>query len=248
MLERGSKIFGCFLDVRKAFDTVWINCLLYKLFHEFYIKGRIRLALKDLYTDITVQVLYDGSLSRAFDVLQGTGQGRIIAPFMYKIYTNCLLTEINNHSFAIVINRLTVSSHYFVDAISLLPLYPSFLQTFMDDCYDYSLKWTYEFNNTNSGTMTFGEDKRTHCTRMNEREWKSGLQNLDELYACKNLGVTKNYISSSVSEINDNIEKTRKKAGMIFSANFDRRKVNPLIYIKFWRHACVPSLLDVNHS
>ena len=24
MLERGSKVFGCFFDVRKAFDTIWI--------------------------------------------------------------------------------------------------------------------------------------------------------------------------------------------------------------------------------
>ena len=41
MLERGSKIFGCFLDVRKAFDKVWIDELLYKLFTEFGIKGRM---------------------------------------------------------------------------------------------------------------------------------------------------------------------------------------------------------------
>ena len=41
MLERGSKVFGCFLDVRKAFDTVWIDRLLYKLFTEFDIRGRI---------------------------------------------------------------------------------------------------------------------------------------------------------------------------------------------------------------
>ena len=27
---------------------------------------------------------------------------------------------------------------------------------------------------------------------------------------------------------------------MLFSSNFDRRKVNPLIYIKFWRQACPP--------
>ena len=30
---------------------------------------------------------------------------------------------------------------------------------------------------------------------------------------------------------------------MIFSSNFDRRKVSPLIYIKFWRKACLPALL-----
>ena len=35
ILERGSKVFSCFLDVRKAFDTVWIDEILYKLFSEW---------------------------------------------------------------------------------------------------------------------------------------------------------------------------------------------------------------------
>ena len=41
MLERGSKVFSCFLDVRKAFDRVWIESLLYKLFSEFGIRSRM---------------------------------------------------------------------------------------------------------------------------------------------------------------------------------------------------------------
>ena len=30
---------------------------------------------------------------------------------------------------------------------------------------------------------------------------------------------------------------------MIFSANFNRRKVDPLIDVKFWWQACLPTLL-----
>ena len=63
MLERGSKVFGCFLDVKKAFDTVWIDGLLFKLFSDLGINGRMWLALKDLYTDIQARVLFAGSLS-----------------------------------------------------------------------------------------------------------------------------------------------------------------------------------------
>ena len=38
-LERGSEMFSCFLDVHKAFDTVWIDGLLFKLFSESCSRG-----------------------------------------------------------------------------------------------------------------------------------------------------------------------------------------------------------------
>ena len=110
MLERGSKIFGCFLDVRKAFDTVWIDGLLYKLFTEFGIKGRMWVAIKDLYTDVKARVLYSGSLSRSFDVSQGTGQGRILAPFIYNVYINSLLHVLTDHCYSICINSSKLAS------------------------------------------------------------------------------------------------------------------------------------------
>ena len=51
---------------------------------------------------------------------------------------------------------------------------------------------------------------------MKERQWTLGDTKVDELYEYKNLGVLKNYAGSFTSNILDNTEKTRKKAGMIF--------------------------------
>ena len=70
MFERGTKIFGLFLDVRKAFDTVWFDGLLFKLFTELGTERRMWLAIKDLYTGVKAQVVYSGSLSGSFDVSQ----------------------------------------------------------------------------------------------------------------------------------------------------------------------------------
>ena len=50
-----------------------VDGLLYKLFTELGIQGRMWL---DLYTDVKAQVLFAGELSREFDISQGTGQGR----------------------------------------------------------------------------------------------------------------------------------------------------------------------------
>ena len=78
---------------------------------------------------------------------------------------------------------------------------------------------------------------------MKNRVWLSGDTIVNELYEYKNLGVVKHYMGSFSSNIEDNIDKTRRKVGLIFASNFDRRKVNPLVYVKLCKQACLPSLL-----
>ena len=162
---------------------------------------------------------------------------------MYKVYINGLLNELTQHSCALSLYSISLTSPSFADDISLLSIYPTFLSSLMNLCYAYSIKWRYEFNHVKSGIVTFGESKRVHSEAMKERTWVLGGESVAELYEYKNLGVAKNYIGSFSSNADDNIDKTRKKAGMLFSSIFDRRKVNPLTYIKFWRQACLPTLL-----
>ena len=42
------------------------------------------LAIKDMHTEVRGQVFYCSTLSRKFDISQGTGQGRILAPSRIK--------------------------------------------------------------------------------------------------------------------------------------------------------------------
>ena len=73
----------------------------------------------------------------------------------------------------------------------------------MNICYEYSVKWRYEFNYVKSGIVTFGEAKRVHCQSMNECDWVPGNDSVDELYEYKNLGVVKNYIGSFASNVDE---------------------------------------------
>ena len=163
---------------------------------------------------------------------------------MYKVYINSLLKELSDNCFAISVNTLWMPAPSFADDICLIfALHQSMLKILMSKCHHYSKTWRYEFNYSESSVVTFGETKPIHCKSMNKRDWALDDDTVEELYEYKNLGVLKNYCGSFTSNISDNIDKTLKKAGMIFSSNVDRRKTNPLIYVKFWRQACLPSLL-----
>ena len=60
MLERGSRVFSCFFDVRNVFDTVWIEGLLFKLFSELGISCRMRLVIKYLHTNFKAKCCTQG--------------------------------------------------------------------------------------------------------------------------------------------------------------------------------------------
>ena len=81
----------------------------------------------DTYNGHFAKVLFSGHLLHSFSISQGTWQGRLLAPFMYKVYINSLLNELSEHNFAICINSIELSVPSFADNISLLVLYPTFL-------------------------------------------------------------------------------------------------------------------------
>ena len=169
-------------------------------------------AIKDLYTNVKAQVLYAGSLSRKIDVSQGKVE------CLRHSCTKGLLCVLTNHCYAIFINELQIPSPLFADDITLLALHPSFLETFMSICYKCGINWRYEFNDSKSGIVTFVESKPQHFESMKNRAWLLRDTIVDELYEYKNLAVLKNYVGSFSSNVEDNIDRTRKKVGLNFAS------------------------------
>ena len=85
---------------------------------------------------------------------------------------------------------------------------------------------------------------------MKVRQWKVGPNHIYEKSEYVNLGVFKNYCGSFDKniDIDENITEARKKAGMLFSADFDRRRMNPMVYILSFedRSAFLRSFLEQN--
>ena len=152
-----------------------------------------------------------GSTSDLFSIDQGSGQGRIVAPFLYKVFINRLLFIISNDPFLLLIENIPVGCQTFADDLTLLALFPSFLQHLMSIVFDFSIKWCYEFNHTKSGVILFGESKIQHARNTMSRKFNLGLDVVKKRKEYKNLGVTKNCAHSCSGDIDEAIKKTRRK-------------------------------------
>ena len=127
--------------------------------------------------------------------------------------------------------------------MTLSALYASCLNALISIAYRYSCDWRYEFNYEKTAVVTFGESLACHSKAMKQRNWHVGPTHIDERDEYTNLGVYKVTVVPLQKNIDESITKTREKAGMLFAATFDRRRTNPMVYLKFWKQSCIPTLL-----
>ena len=93
--HQNKPLFIAALDVQKAFDVVSHDSLLRKLYVDG-ITGDNWLLLKDLYTEMTAKVKWDGYLSSPFTIRQGVRQGGILSTSHYKRYNNTMLIGVED--------------------------------------------------------------------------------------------------------------------------------------------------------
>jgi hypothetical protein len=81
----GKKSVALFLDINKAFDSIWHKGLLYKLFKLNCPKYLVSI-IKNYLEDRTLSVRINNHVSKEFKPEQGVPQGSPLAPILYNIY------------------------------------------------------------------------------------------------------------------------------------------------------------------
>lgn len=81
----GNKSTALFIDIQKAFDSVWHEGLIYKL-HLFGCPRNLIILVNNFLKNRKLRVKIGGSLSEDFSPEQGLPQGSPLSPFLYNIY------------------------------------------------------------------------------------------------------------------------------------------------------------------
>lgn len=79
---------GClFFDVAKAFDKVWHNGLIYKLY-SLGVPDRLVHIIRDYLSNRTFRYRVEGALSSPHPIRAGVPQGSVLSPLLFSLYTS----------------------------------------------------------------------------------------------------------------------------------------------------------------
>ena len=93
-VERQSDVYVASLDKKKgAFDTIRHKSLMFKLGRMGLVDKILRI-IRDSYTDLNCLIRYTNQTSYTFNVVRGVRQGGVMSTFLYLVYINALITEL----------------------------------------------------------------------------------------------------------------------------------------------------------
>ena len=84
--QKGGKLFTCFVDLQKAFDTVPRNKLFYSLLNDYSIGGKFLKILQEIYKDNKVFVKTSDGLLQPIITTIGVKQGCVFSPILFNLF------------------------------------------------------------------------------------------------------------------------------------------------------------------
>lgn len=230
--EEGSNVFSCFLDSSKAFDTVWIDGLFFKLFN-MGVKGKTWRILRNWYSKMSCCILMDGHLSEPFSVKQGIRQGGVLSPWLYMCFNNDITEMLDNLKCGIEIESLdNISNITIADDITLISPRVSGLQAMIHAMEKYGNRWRFMFNLSKTAVVTFGES--TICNSRNRMKRTFYMYNkpIEEKQFYEHAGIILSCDFSSSKRTKGVVNKGKEVVSSLMSAGIRPGGLNPICSVE----------------
>jgi hypothetical protein len=180
--QMGRPTFMCFIDVTKAYDTVWQDGLWKKLW-DVGVFGKVWRFIRGWYQGMTSTVLVDGKMTREFEVKQGVKQGAVLSPLLYAIFVDDVVEEMKRLGLGVVVNGIWVGVMLYADDMALLARSAQELQSMINVVVEFSNRWRFVLSGKKSEVMIVGAKVRESDV------WRMGGVVLKVVKEFKYLGV-----------------------------------------------------------
>lgn len=144
-------VVSVFLDIEKAYDSLWKEGLLIKIY-DLGVRGRMFSWIKDFLMKRTIQVRVGGKISKTVEIDNGTPQGSVISPVLFNIMINDILMNIGRG----------FGQSLFADDGAIwkrgrnVEFTVRQVQRALDSVEDWADKWGFKISPTKSSYMIFG--------------------------------------------------------------------------------------------
>ena len=204
------KLFCCFVDFPKAFDSIWHDGLLHKLLSK-NIGGQFYHLISDMYSKTKCAVKNGNKRSSFFDYNRGVRQGCILSPLLFNLYLDEFphLLESSRDTDSITLpNGLPVNCLFYADDLILISRSAAGLQKQLNILQDYSEKWLLKINLKKTKTLIFQKQNRK-STRDKFSFFLNGTP-IDKASQYSYLGITFNTNGSFANSKKVLVEKARR--------------------------------------
>jgi hypothetical protein len=139
------KTYVCFIDFRKAFDTVWHDGL-WKRLWDSGIRGKAWRIIKNLYKNIQAQVLVGDAKTKSVRMLQGVRQGCPLSPILFNFFVNELARMLEKTGVGVKYCDEIISSLLYADDVVLMADTKEELQVLIDTVDQFCRSWHMDIN------------------------------------------------------------------------------------------------------
>ena len=184
------QIYACFVDLKKAFDSVSIPCLLYKL-QKIGINGYMYNVIKSMYSKVKLRVDVNIGLTKDFTSNIGVRQGDNMSPTLFNIFLNDMPNIFSaNECTPVSLMDMQLNCLLYADDLVLLSESREGLQNSIDNLGSYCDKWGLTINTLKTKTIIFNTNK------LNEVPFTLNSENLENVHEISYLGVILNHKGS----------------------------------------------------